>query len=178
MKLFAFLLSMLVSVPLLYSQEKVPTPLKSLSIDFDKDDVKWDLQHRAGNAQKIIAEFTPKGQKIRAWKEMVAHEITFTKDSLKEHYDKWKKMVKGADPKIVLKEATSTDENIVVIYQSIAFNEYAIRRFIKAPDGIYALAYHTRLNTYNKDRVLLWTKIIPASKLAANPLLQKDKKRE
>lgn len=122
-----------------------------------------------GNSQKIIAEFTPKGQRIQAWQEMVAQEITFTKNRLPKHLKSWKDMLTKADPNIDIEETKNDDGSITVIYKSKAFNEYSIRRFMKAKDGVYALAYHIRLNQFDDARVSTWKSIVAKSELIPNP---------
>lgn len=147
----------------------VPTPDMAVSISFGDDDTEWSMQSMDGNSKKIIAEFTPKGQQIQSWTEMVAQEITFTKKKISKHLKGWKEMVSKADPNIEIKETLSEDGSVTVIYKSKAFNEYSIRKFMKAKDGIYALAYHIRLNQFNEERANTWKAIIAKSNLIENP---------
>jgi hypothetical protein len=147
----------------------VPTPEKAVFISFGDDSIEWSMQFMDGNAQKIIAEFTPKGQQIQNWKEMVAQEITFTKKKVSKHLNDWKAMVTEADPNIQIVETESGDGSVTVIYKSKAFNEYSVRRFMKAKDGIYALAYHMRLNQFDESRAETWKAIIAKSELIPNP---------
>jgi len=147
----------------------VPTPDKAVSIAFDDDETEWSMQYMDGNSQKVIAEFTPVGQNINSWEEMVAQEITFTKESLTRHLDSWKKMVHSADSKIEIEEKDNADGSVTIIYKSKAFNEYSIRRFMRGSDGIYALAYHMRLNQLDQDRADLWSSIIDKAELIRNP---------
>ncbi len=150
--------------------DSVPTPDKAVTIAFNLDNsVEWAMASMNGNSQKIIAEFTPKGQPIQAWQEMVAQEITFTKKKLSKHFKDWKKMVTDADPNIEIEELQKDDDSMTVVYKSKTFNEYSIRRFMGAKDGVYALAYHIRLNRFNEDRVTLWKSIIAKSELIPNP---------
>lgn len=147
----------------------VPTPHMAVSVAFGDDEIPWKLQFMDGNAAKIIAEFTPPGQSIQNWKEMVAQEITFTRGSLAGHLKTWRSMVTKADPKILMEETKAKDGSITVIYRSTAFNEVSIRRFIKARDGVYALAYHMRLNQEKPERMDTWKAIIAKATLIPNP---------
>lgn len=148
----------------------VPTPEMAMSLGFEDDNsVQWSMQSLNGNSKKILAEFTPAGQPIASWIEMVAQEITFTKNSLSKHVSSWKQMVTTADPAIQIEEKENEDGSITIIYRSKAFNEFSIRRFIKAKDGVYALAYHMRLNQLDDARVAIWEGIISKAHLVKNP---------
>ena len=146
-----------------------PTPDMAITIAFDDDTTKWKMQFLDGNAQKMIAEFTPKGQKIKDWKEMVAQEITFTPRKVSEHLIEWKAMITKADSDVEIKQTENQDGSVTVEYKSKKFNEYSIRKFMKSTDGIYALAYHMRLHLYNEDRSKTWAAIIAKSNLIPNP---------
>lgn len=147
----------------------VPTPEMAISIAFGDDSVQWSMQNLNGNSEKILAEFTPAGQSIESWIEMVAQEITFTKNPLSKHASNWKQMVTTADPAIQIEEKENEDGSITIIYRSKAFNEFSMRRFIKAKDGVYALAYHMRLNQLDDARVAIWEGIISKAHLVKNP---------
>jgi len=147
----------------------VPTPDMAMSIPFQNDTTKWSMQFMDGDRTKIIAEFTPEGQSIKAWKEMLAQEITFTKNSLNKHLNAWKAMILKADPNVIITEKKKEDKLAIYTYKSKLFNEFSIRIFMKGSDGIYAQAYHIRLSEMNKERVELWTKLIPQTTLSPNP---------
>jgi hypothetical protein len=154
----------------LASAAPVPTPDMALTIPFvDDKKTDWVMQYMDGNQSKIIAEFTPKGQAIEAWKEMLSQEITFTQEDLEKHLDKWKKMIISADPNVVITEEKKEEKLSIYSYRSQAFNEFSIRVFIRASDGIYAQAYHIRLDQPNEDRIKLWRTLIPKTSLMPNP---------
>ncbi|MFT4901428.1 MAG: hypothetical protein ACI81V_000701 [Lentimonas sp.] len=133
------------------------------------DPVKWKMDHLDRSPAGFIAEFVPQGQTIKAWKEMVAQQITFTNAGLSEHIKQWKGMITTGDPDVIISEETSDSSSITISYKSKIFNEYSIRKFTKGSDGIYALAYHARLNRIDPKRVSLWTEIIADSDLIRNP---------
>ena len=141
----------------------------AMTLPTAKDTVKWVPQHMDGNATGIIFELVPEGQSIKAWKEMVAQQITFTKDSALKHINGWEDMIKDGDPIVEVTRVKNEDGSYLVTYTSKAFNEYCIRRFIKASDGIYALAYHVRLDQMDKERIELWKKLINEAELIPNP---------
>jgi hypothetical protein len=147
----------------------VPTPEMAMTLPTAKDTVKWVPQHMDGNASGIIFELVPEGQNINAWTEMVAQQITFTKDSALKHINGWEKMIKNGDPNVEITRENNSDGSYLVTYKSKAFNEYSVRRFIKAADGIYALAYHIRLNQMDEGRIQLWVELIRDAKLIPNP---------
>jgi hypothetical protein len=148
----------------------VPTPDMAMTIPFGEDKAtQWGMQFMDGNRNKVIAEFTPNGQPIQAWKEMLSQEITFTKESLDEHLAGWKKMMISADPNVVITEEKKEENVSVYTYRSEAFNEFSIRIFMKASDGIYAQAYHIRLDQPNQERIELWKNLIPKTTLVPNP---------
>lgn len=147
----------------------VPTPEMAMSFAMNKDSKKWVPQFMDGNASGIIFEFVPEGQSINAWKEMVAQQIAFTKNSLRKHVDEWKAMLLRADPKIEIKEEQKDDGSILVTYTSLAAQEMSMRRFIKAKDGVYMLAYHVRPTLKEDDRVKIWLDILNAANLIPNP---------
>ncbi len=148
--------------------QHVPTPDQSVSFSMKEDKVKWKMQSSGGNASGIIAEFTPLGQSINAWTEMVAQQITFTKSSLQDHVGAWRKMIEKADRNVEI-TADSKDGVMTMTYKSKLFNEYAIRKFMKGSDGIYALAYHIRLGQFKGERAKLWRGILEQSELIKNP---------
>lgn len=147
----------------------VPTPDMAMSIPFADDTTRWAMQGMDGNRNKILAEFTPEGQSIEAWKEMLSQEITFTKKKLEKHLVAWKVMITQADPDVIISEVQKTKDQAIYTYRSTAFNEFSIRIFMKARDGIYAQAYHIRLSEPNEDRIKLWKELILKTTLVPNP---------
>ena len=133
------------------------------------DPIEWKNDHLDRNPTGFIAEFVPEGQTIQAWEEMVAQQITFTDTSLSEHLAEWEKMVRAGDPDVMISQETSDSSSITISYDSKKFNEYSLRKFTKGSDGIYAFAYHVRMNRIDPKRVDLWTKIIADSDLIRNP---------
>lgn len=168
MKLYRLLLlSLLCTAPL--CAKFVPTPEMAMSFNMGKDPVKWAAGYMDGNATGIILEFVPPGQSIDAWKEMVAQQIAFTPASLRQYVDTWKAMLRQAYPKIDLQEEHRTDGSILVTYTSRLAQETSIRRFIKAKDGVYMLAYHVRPAFRDEARYQLWHEIADTASLIPNP---------
>lgn len=151
----------------------VPTPEMAMSFAMNKDSTRWVAQFMDGNASGIIFELVPEGQSINAWHEMVAQQIAFTKKPLRKHVDEWKAMLRRADPEIEVKEEELKDGSILVTYTSIAAQEMSLRRFIKAKDGIYMLAYHVRPSLKDAKRVATWYEILSEVSLVPNPERQK-----
>ena len=148
----------------------VPTPEMLMTIPFDDDpEVNWEMKFMNGNREKIIVEFTPEEQTIEAWKEMLAQEITFTKKSLGKYLSIWKRAIRSGDPNVVVKDEKKEKNLYICTYRSELFNEFSIRIFIKASDGIYAQAYHIRLDQPNEERIELWRSLIPKSSLMPSP---------
>lgn len=147
----------------------VPTPEMAMEFMMTKDPKKWVPQFMDGDKTGIIFEFVPAGQTINAWKEMVAQQIAFTKAPLRRHVDDWKTMLRRADPMIEIKEESQEDGSILVTYTSLVAQEIGLRRFIKAKDGVYMLAYHVRPALKEADRVQIWREIILAANLVPNP---------
>jgi len=133
------------------------------------DSMKWKIDHLDRSPSGFIAEFVPEGQTIQAWDQMVAQQITFTNANLSEHIKQWKNMITTGDPDVIVSQETSNFSSITFSYKSQKFNEYSLRKFTKGSDGIYALAYHVRLNQIDPKRVNLWTEIISDSDLVRNP---------
>lgn len=147
----------------------VPTPEMAMSFNMGKDPVKWVGQFMDGNAHGIIFEFVPPGQSVEAWKEMVEQQIAFTNASLRKYVDTWKALLLQADPKIELKEEPRDDDSILVTYTSLLAQEIGIRRFIKAQDGVYMIAYHVRPAFKDEARFKLWHDIAADASLVSNP---------
>lgn len=165
--LSAFLLGCVLMVT---AQAKfVPTPDMAMSWDMGKDSRKWTPQFQDGNAQLIIFELVPAGQTIAAWKEMVAQQIDFTKIPLDEHFGGWKAMLLRADPRIKITEEKLGDGSILATYVSEAADEMSVRRFIKASDGVYMLAYHVRPKLKTDVIWDLWRGIVTSAHLIPNP---------
>lgn len=124
---------------------------------------------RWGGPHGFISEFVPEGQQIENWEEMVAQQITFTEQELSGYVSNWKRLITQADPNVLITEVFTDTDSQTFSYRSEPFNEFSIRRFFKGPDGIYAIAYHVRLNQMDEDRVELWSDIIAKSTLDPNP---------
>ena len=100
---------------------------------------------------------------------MAAHQIAFTKDSLRKYVDTWKGMLVKADAKVDFKEETMTDGSIFVTYTSESADETSMRRFIKGKDGVYMLAYHVRPKLKKEETLKIWDDIIRTAYLIPNP---------
>jgi len=55
----------------------------------------------------------------------------------------------------------------------MAAHEMSLRRFIKAKDGIYMLAYHVRPSLKDEKRIATWREIVTGASLVTNPERQK-----
>ena len=147
----------------------VPTPDLAMAFRMGDDPRNWTLVFKNGNQQSIIAEFTIDKEDIDHWSEMVAQQIDFVALPLDEHFKGWVAMLKGADPKIVITDKHLADGSILATYDSIAFDELSVRRFIKGSDGVYMLAYHVRHHLRKADIWDRWTKIVSNASLLPNP---------
>lgn len=147
----------------------VPTPEMAMSWDMGKDGRKWVPQYQNGDAQRMICELVPEGQAIDAWKEMGAQQIEFTPKPLREYFDVWKALLLQSDPKIKITEETMEDGSILATYISYVADEASIRRFFKANDGIYMLAYHVRPGLRTDAVWKLWRNVIADANLIPNP---------
>jgi hypothetical protein len=156
-------------LPLSIKAQFIPTPEMAVKFSMGEDHRKWTAAYHQGNSAGFIYEFVPEGQTIAAWKEMVAQQITFTAQTLREYVDGWKARVSKDDPQIELKETAGDGNSVVVEYTSLAFHETAIRRFIKCDDGIYALAYHVRPELKNENEYAVWAGIIDTASVIPNP---------
>ena len=168
MKTLRFLFLSIALMAALHAKH-VPTPEMAMGFAINKDPQKWVPQFMDGNKSGIIFEFVPDGQSINSWNEMVAQQIAFTKESLRKHVDDWKAMLLKADPKIEIKEEQSEDGSILVTYTSLAAKEMSMRRFIKAKDGVYMIAYHVRPALKDDARIKIWLEIITTANLVPNP---------
>jgi len=135
----------------------------------ERDSRKWTPQYQNGTKSGFIMEFVPQGDSIKKWKELVAQQIVFTKESLRKYVDTWKGGLLKADSKVEVKEETMTDGSILVTYTSLKADETSIRRFIKGKDGVYMLAYHVRPNLKKDEIVKIWEDIIRTANLVPNP---------
>lgn len=147
----------------------VPTPEMAMSFNMQVDPTKWVPQFMDGDKSGIIFELVPAGESIEAWKEMVAQQIIFTKVPLRKFVDAWKAGLLASDPKIELTEEQSEDGSILASYVSVSGQEASLRRFIKAKDGIYMLAYHVRPSLKTDERWALWREIVTTASLVPNP---------
>jgi len=147
----------------------VPTPESAMTFHMEKDPRKWISQYQNGSKAGIMMEFDIKGDSIKSWKEMVAHQIAFTRQPLRKYVDAWKSELLKADPKVEIKEETNSDDSILETYTSPAAQEMSMRRFIKGKDGIYMLAYHVRPKLKNEETLKIWSDIIQTAELIPNP---------
>ncbi len=152
----------------LYAKQ-VPTPEMAMSFAMNKDTVKWVPQFMDGNEAGIIFELVPEGQSIDAWKEMVAQQIVFTKLPLPKFVEAWKAGLVRSDPKIEFNVEKRDDGSMLASYVSVSGQEASLRRFIKAKDGIYMLAYHVRPSLKTDERWALWREIVTTASLVPNP---------
>ena len=148
----------------------VPTPDSAMSFKMGDDPRKWTMVSQNGDRGSVIAEFTINREDIDHWSEMVAQQIDFTDLSLDRHFKNWETMLKRSDPKIVITEEHLADGSILATYDSQAFDELSVRRFVKGRDGVYMLAYHVRHRLKNPETWSLWTKIVSAASLIPNPV--------
>ena len=168
-----FLLIAAIWIPVIGYSEYVPTPDLAMSFKMGDDHRNWTMVSQNGNRNAIIAEFTVDKEDINNWSEMVAQQIDFGTLSLDQHFRNWVAMLKRADPKIVITEDHAADGSILATYDSKAFDEVSVRRFVKGTDGIYMLAYHVRHRVKNADTWNLWIKIVSKASLVPNPLRRK-----
>ncbi len=152
------------------SAQGVPTPDMKTALPINRDSqVKWVSAHSKGNETHIIVELVPEGQSLKAWKEMLANQITFTRDNLKRHVDDWKTRVRKADPKVEIEGLNISNSSITVIYRTKQMDEYSVRKFLRGTDGIYVIAYHNRLSRFNRERADLWISILKDARLVPKP---------
>lgn len=151
----------------------VPTPESALSFKMGDDPRDWTMVFQNGDRGEVIAEFTIGRENIDHWSEMVAQQIDFGALSLDQHFRNWVTMLKRADPKIVTTESHLDDGSILATYDSQAFDELSVRRFIRGSDGVYQLAYHVRHRLKKPEVWDLWTRIVSKASLVANPLKRK-----
>lgn len=152
------------------SSNYIPTPAMAMGFNLGADSVEWATVFQDANSDGFIMEFVPQGQNIEAWNEMVAQQITFTDLSLEDHIVNWKNMVLKGDQEVEINVLNSESNSKTLTYISVKFNEYSIRKFMHAPDGIYTLAYHIRVSSYDDKRVQIWKDIIEKARLVPNPL--------
>jgi len=150
-------------------QAAIPTPDSALKFHIEKDPRKWVVQHKDGSKAGFLMELVPAGDTIKAWKEMAAHQIVFTKKSLRKHADTFKELLLKADPKSEVAEETLKDGSILLTYTAKSADETSVRRFIKGKDGIYMLAYHVRPKIKNEENWRIWSEIVRAAELFPNP---------
>ena len=149
----------------------VPTPEMAMTFDFLKKDPRnWTTAHQEGNEFWILTELVPQGDNINHWKEMAAHQIAFTKVSVRTYVDVWKARLLKAAPGSKLSEETAKDGSILVTYTALQADETSMRRFIKAADGIYMLAYHVRPKLKDEKIFKLWQGILREAYLVPNPV--------
>jgi hypothetical protein len=151
----------------------VPTPDSAMSFKMGDDPRKWTMVFQNGDRGAVIAEFTIDREDIDHWSEMVAQQIDFVRLPLDQHFKNWVAMLKNADPKIVITEEHLDDGSILATYDSQAFDELSVRRFVKGSDGVYMLAYHVRHRLKNPEVWNLWTTIVSKASLVTNPMKKK-----
>jgi hypothetical protein len=144
-------------------------PDMEMAIKISDDTKEWELGFMDRITSGILIEFVPVGDSINSWKEMVEHQIVFTQKGLEEYVAKWELDLINADSDIELESSKNTDNSITAIYTSIKANEFGIRRFIKASDGIYMVSYHARSKSKNDSTVAIWERIIATAELIPNP---------
>ena len=147
----------------------VPTPDSAMSFRLGDDPRNWTMVFSNGDRGAIIAEFTINQEDIDHWSEMVAQQIDFVPLPLDQHFRNWVAMLKHADPKIVINFDHLADGSILATYDSQAFDELSVRRFIKGSDGVYMLAYHVRHRLKKPEIWSVWTAIVANASLVRNP---------
>jgi hypothetical protein len=166
----SLLLFALLSTPVL--SQNVPTPEMALEFNLAKDPKKWSGHLIFAKPSGFMYEFAPVGESLDAWTEMVEQQIGFTRVSVKYFVEDWKLRMIHADPRLSLNEENEKDGSILVAYASSVGREISVRRFIKADDGIYMLAYLVRPSTRDEGRLKMWVDIISTATLVKNPNLK------
>jgi len=115
----------------------VPSTKQTIGIDFDRDaSTLWRTVFSGGNERGVIYEMVPEGQTVESWRELLAIQINFTDQSVAEHVAGWRGMVSQGAPDSEVTEETLPDGSVLVVYSSVSFNEYGIRRFFRGEDGV------------------------------------------
>ena len=152
-------------------QAAVPTPEMSMALEFIKKDArKWTVAYQHGSELGVVMELVPQGDNINEWKEMVAHQIAFTDVSVRAFVDVWKAGLEKSAPGSKVSEEPAKDGSIMVTYTARQADEAGMRRFIKAHDGIYMLAYHVRPKLKDEKIFKLWQGILREAYLVPNPV--------
>ncbi len=147
----------------------IPAPDLVIALAIDEDGRDWQPGFRDASVKGALIELVPAGSDIKSWSEMVALHTIFTPLSVAAFVANWQGELVAADPRVIHSQTTAADGSITVEYESAAFREKAIRRFMRGTDGVYMLAYHTRPQAVDRAAYDRWGKIIADASLDANP---------
>jgi hypothetical protein len=145
-------------------------------IDFhlEKDSRTWLPEYPLTNESVVTIEWVLKGDSIKSWKELFDEKSIITKDSIREHLDRWKSLLARVDSKAEVKEEKNADGGVTVTYSSIAADEMGISRYFTGNDGIYILSYRVRPKLQNAQTLKIWRDIILTATLAPEHVRKKS----
>ncbi len=140
-----------------------------IALAIDEDERDWQPGFRDASIKGALIELVPQGDDITGWSEMVALHTVFTPLPVATFVANWQAELAAADPQARYSQTAAADGSITVEYESAAFREKAVRRFVRGTDGVYMLAYHTRPQAVDQAAYDRWRKIIADASLEANP---------
>ncbi|HTQ29677.1 MAG TPA: hypothetical protein VMI53_00565 [Opitutaceae bacterium] len=167
MKLLIFMLCL--AIPSSLWAENIPTPRQAIKFNIKADGRQWVSEPTKANASGFTTQLIPKGDSVKAWREVAIYQIVFTTTPQAGYVKQWEAGLTGSDAKARVRETANTDGSITVTYTSPAADETGVCRFITGEDGIYMLAYQIRPDLKTDAAFKLWTGIVDDAVLIPNP---------
>ncbi len=144
-----------------------------VSLSATGDSRKWTSQYTGGNAVGYIEEFTPDGDTLELWKELITRRVDFVPDTTVDLFvETWKNELTKMDKDITIKIEPVIDETLIATYASEKLNERWIAKFFEGTDGVYMILYSSKFKNYNTQYFKTWSKNIRNATLIENTVAE------
>lgn len=144
-------------------------PLMAVAFNSGEDNRKWVSEVRESSHARILMEMVPERKSFESPIEMLENQIEFTPATLNNYMKIWVLQQSQMDNGFKIINAMRDQHSILIIYRLPSQNRVVVRKFMKADDGVYMLAYKVKEDAINYDVYNIWLDTIKTSSLIKNP---------
>lgn len=143
--------------------------LMAVAFNSGEDNRKWvsKVQHRSHAG--LLMAMVPEGKSFESPVEIVENQIAFTPATLNNYMKVWLLQQAEADAGFKLIKTTRDQHSVLIIYRLPSQNRLVVRKFMKADDGVYMLAYQVKETAINYAVYSIWLETISTASLIKNP---------
>lgn len=144
-------------------------PQMAVAFSSGDDNRKWTSRMLDRSQARILMEMVPEGTNFKSSVERVENQIVFTPATLNNYMKVWLLLQREADNEFKTVSTIRDPHSMLVIYRLPSQNILAVRKFMKADDGVYMLAYQVKEDAVNYDVYSIWLDNIKTARLIENP---------